>query len=428
MPYASMPAIDERAATNWTEQDKDLYNSVPYYLAKMQVDRRKTWVTWNRFFDKVKWTPNQGNTMRMVTKEPSPHVRQFANPNPITETPKKDVINVLERSQDEIVYRHRFESLPLQFVPSFKDFLTDHVDKCAEDIMEKQERFQDIFERGRIFQRSPFVAIADGQGAAADLSIAAPIGNSMSDANAKTAAWLQAMAALIGGEGYLGLELLNKLLTIMENDRRVLPFSGSGMGKENVGLDGKFALVLSSEAFNCFTFDKWLKENKNCTLDIVNQRFVGNLFGRITCIIEDMPLRMKMDATFAAPEIREGNANAYNKNETVPNPLYTGIANSPVEFAFLVGAKGYKTITVGPPPAAFASNGMPKGFGKMQWNGELILSKNILVPCVGDDGTVAMETNVYGELMKFFSQTTYGIRAKQPRNVLPIMFKRKRGQ
>lgn len=425
MPYASMPAIDQRACSNWTEQDKNLYNSLDYYLAKMQVDRRKFYVTWNRFFDKIPWTPNQGSTMRMVTKEPSPHVRQFANPNALNDAPKKDVIDVRERKQDEIVYRHRFESLPLHFVPSFKDFLTDHVDVCAEDIMEKQERFQDIFERGRIFQRSPFVAIADGQGAAAGLSVAAPVGNDFTDG--KTTTWLQAMLALIGGEGYLSMELLNKLLTIMENDRRVLPFSGSGKGKENVGLDGKFALVLSSEAFNRFTFDKWLLANKNCSLDVVNDRFKGLLFGKITCIIEDLPIRMKNDATFEAPETREDSNTAYNKGETVPNPNYTDITKSPVEFAFMVGAKGYKTITVGPPPSAFASNGMPKGFGKMQWNGEIEATKNLMIPYYNDAGELQWEPNSYGEYLKFQSQVTYGIGAIQPRNIMPIMFKRKRG-
>lgn len=432
MPLAQLPAIDVNACSGWTEQDRLMYNRLQFYIAKMQVERRKTWITWNRFFGKIKWTPNMGKTMRSVTKEPSPHVRQFAFPNPIGEMPKKDVIDVRERSQDEVVYRHRFESLALHWEPNFVDFLTDHVDAAGTDIMEKQERFQDVFERGRVFHRSPFFGVADGTGASIAGVIPAPIGEgNAAGTNGKTTAFLQAQSALIGPKGYLSMEYLNKVLTIMENDHRVPAFSGSNIGEENKGLTGKFGLVLSSEAFNHFTLDPWLLANKNCSLDIVNGRFQGSLFGRITCIIEDMPMRMRTDGTFPAPETRELGADAYNKGETIPNSIYTsldGDNGSPYEFAFMLGAEGYDTIQVGPPPSQFASNGMPKGFGKMQWNGELILSKNILVPCVGDDGTVAMETNVYGELMKFFSQTTYGIRAKQPRNVLPIMFKRKRGQ
>lgn len=422
-----IPAADANACSGWSPQDINIYNRLDFYLAKRQVDRRKFYPTYSRFLGKVKWTPNQGDTMRTVVTEPSPHIRQKAYPNPITVMPKKDVIDIRERKMNDLVYRQRFESLVLNFLPDFRDFMS-HVADNSKDIMEKQERYEDVFYRTRIYDKSPYVWLPN---AVTEL-VPSPteIGNAAGTAaNSKTNAWAQARMPEIGNPGYLSMESLNRLIQAMENDIGALPFTGPERPAEDKGMANKFALVCSSEVFNHFSIDPFLLAHKNCDLDVINGRFQGSLFGRITCIIESKPIRMKSDGTMPEPEVRELNPAAENYGETIPNPVYTSmdLANGcPYEVAFLVGAQGYDVINVGPPPSQFSGTGMPNGFGKMQWNGEVILTKNILVPCVQDDGTVVWQTNAYGEQLQFISQVTYGMRGFQTRNIVPIIFKRVR--
>jgi hypothetical protein len=145
--------------------------------------------------------------------------------------------------------------------------------------------------------------------------------------------------------------------------------------------------------------------------------------------MEDLPFRFTQTGGFVAPETRILDPNADNYGESIPNPTYTSLEDtgSPYEWAFLVGAEGWERIDVGPPPSAFTGNGMPKGFGKMFWNGEIMITKNLLVPCPTSDNANAVELNTYGEYLKFISQAVFGVLGKQKRNIIPILFKRKRG-
>lgn len=431
MPLETVPAINVNICSGWNEQNIALYNKLDFYLAKRQVDRSKWWKTWGRFLGKVAWKANQGDTMRTVITEPSPHLRQFAFPTQITSgPPKKDVIDIRERKVNEQVYRHRFESLQLSFIPDFRDFMS-HVNDNSKDIMEKEERFEDIYYRGRIWYASPFVWLPDAVGGIGNGELyAAPtlLGNQANTVvDSKNQNWIQAMVAQIGGPGNLSLPTLVKLLTVAENDVGNLPFSGPDQPKENVGMANKYALVCSSEAFNQFSVDPFLLNYKNCSLDVINGRFQGSLFGRLTAIIEKYPLRFKADGTFPNPELRELNPDAYNYQETVVNPVYADPGQTPYEVAFLVGAEGYDVIETGPPPAAFTGNTEPKGFKGMFWNGEIRLTKDFLIPCLQDDLTTVMVTNNYGEHLMFISQVAYGCRPYQPRNIIPIIFKRRRG-
>lgn len=436
MPLTSIPAIDANICSGWTEQQVDLYNKLPFYLAKMQVDYRSTWATWKKFLGTRKWQRNMGDTMKAVTKEPSPHLRQFFTPALLSQAPKKDVIDIRERTATAQVRKHRFESLTLNFVPDFQDFMTDHVDAAGEDLLEKQTRAEDLFYRSQIYYQSPKIRVC---GDAASFFVNAPMETAtestvagvttLTGVNAKSSVWNQAMINRLGGDGSLGMLEMNKIMTAAENDERIRPYTGTDIPKQDQGLSGKFAFVVSSELFNSLTFDPYLQQNKNCQLDVVNGRFVGSLFGRATCIIEDKVMNLTENGTFAAPETRVLDPNAFNYGESIPNEQYTSLddTGSPYSWAFLVGAEGYEAIEVGPPPAVFASNGMPKGFGKMFWNGEIMLTKNFQIPCPTDDNPNAMELNTYGEYIKFISQTVYGILGKQRRNVIPILHKRKRG-
>lgn len=422
MSAITVPSINNAICSNWTEQDVNLYNTLPFYLVKQQIEYRKRWAIWAKLTGDVSWQPNMGSIMRGVRKEPSPHLRQMAFPNTVDQAPKKDLFQVREVKNEAQVRRHRFESQYMTFLPSFRDFMKDHVARCAQDINEKQVRFNDIFIRGYIFHQSPFVMFPDKIGGQFD---AAPMGDG-NDAgtSGKSTDYLIDLMGKIGDPGNLSLKAIHLALNYLEQDQRVAPFSGGGQPGDDSTPSDKFCLVMSTEAWNQFIMDPFLLDNRAIDLNIITNGFKGNLFGRVTCKLEDLPIRIAADGTFPAPETIEMNPAAVNFGETVPNPLYTG---ADFEVAFLVGAEGYDSIKVGPAPKDFSGTGMPDGFGKMFWNGEQEITKNIPIPCQAADGSTFWDTNKYGEYLQIISQATMGIIAKQRRNILPIVFKRKRG-
>ena len=420
MPNYALPAIDQNASSSWNEQDVNLYNALPYYLAVMQLERRRQWMTHSKLVGKTRWVPNSGSELRGVQKVPSPHIRQMIFPNAMTSMPMKDVTDVREVLFKGYIYRHRFESQVMSFVPSFKDFMKNHIKAQADDLMEKQERSEEIYIRTGIWYYSPNVYLCGTNGFEA-----APheLGNAANNApNSKNSGWLQATLPKVTKN--LQLMDLNRLIQIMDNDLQVMPYSGNSLPKDDQGLADKYCLVCSSEAYMQFGLDPFALQYRNVNLDVALGTFKGSFWGRVTAKLEHLPLRIAADGTFPAPEIRQGNQAEWDYQDTVPNPAYV---SAPYEVAWLYGAAGYDSIEVGPPPAAFTGQAQPSNFARMFWNGEVRLINNFLVSSVDATGAVVQDINHYGEYVKYICQTAYGLLPKNRRNVMPLVFERKRG-
>lgn len=422
-----MPEIDQDACRGWSENDIDLYNSYSFFLAKTQVERRKTWPTFGKLTRKKPWTRNHGPIMRGVRKNPSPHVRQQVNPNPLTSNPKVDINNLTETKTDTILYWQDFESPVLNWLPSFNDFL-DHVSEFGEDMMEKVDRFEELFYRTMMFHMSPFMFICKEN--SVELVETTPFaGTSVLGANdGKSAAVLAGLIAAHGATAsHLNMRALAHALTKMSINLGVPPFSGSGLPSgDNKGIDQKYLLITHEEAWTQFSFDPYLQTHKNCDLDVIYGQFQGSLFGRMTGRLEDKPMFLKADGTMPAPETRVETDVALNQGETVPNPTYTDVDQSPWAISWIAGQIGYDAIEIGPPPAAFTGNKPPHNFPGMQWNGEVYLTKNFLLECVDPTtGEVRPKLNSKGRYLRYEATAAMGVFPRQRRNLIPILHKRK---
>lgn len=432
-----MPSVDQSICSAWTENDINLYNKYPFWLAKTNVDRRAKWQTFGKLCKKKPWKPNMGSTMRGVRMNYSPQLRQFAFPNPLTSQPLADFNNVTETATDTILYWQDFYTPNLYFLPSFQDFL-DHVSDHGEDQMQKVTEYEELFYRGMMFHMSPFMFIAKGD--TVDLVYNTPFAgtalyNPATAADGKSTAWLAAQIAQNPQMSHLTLSCLAAAHIKMAVNLGIKPFSGSGLGKDNQALDDKFALITHEEAYSQFNFDPYLLAHKDCNLDIIHEDFSGHLFGRIATKLESQPLYVKQDGTFAEPELRVNNNVALNQGETLPNPDYVniqdpnnGTACSPYAISWIAGDFAYDTITVGPPPSAFTKDTPPRNFPGMQWNGEVYLTKDFLIECVDPNtGAVRYMTNNMGRWIRFQANLNLGIFPRQRRNVIPILHKRKQG-
>ena len=419
-----LPSIDNQACTSWTELDRSRYNALPVYFQAQQAKHLKTWSVWSKLLGSRNWEQNMGDLGKVVQKEYAPTLRAHAFPNAITDAAKKDIIAVRERTTPFSVKHQKFESPVFNFLPNFRDFLKDHVSFTLENINDQIRRYNDMFARSHVFHQSRYLMIPGYTG---DGVMLAPQGDgNSSGTSGKTNAFLGATLAGIANVGNLSLNTINLAVSHMD-DQRMQPFSGSHLPSgASSPIDSMFALVLGSDAYNQFIYDPWLHANKQIDLNIITKGFKGNLFGRVMCKLEDMPLRIKVDSTklpgnpdyitFPAPETQELNSSAENYGETIPNPDYL---SAEFEVAFLVsGGAPYEMLRVGP---------APKDFGSMVWNGRVQMTDKINVPCQDETGNTTWEPNAYGEYLRLIAHSVFGIVGTQKRGVLPILFRRFRG-
>lgn len=427
MPYdfsQTLPAIDQYLCNVWAEEDQNKFAKLPYYLVKAEAEARKRWQTFTPLLtDTIAWQPNMADTMKMVQVEQSPLIRQEARPNRLTQDPKEDIFNVNERTTDAVLYWQDFSSPHFRFLPSFQDFMKGNLVPARKNVEAQIRMYEDIFYRTYIWDWSPYVYFA-GYGL-----VAAPVGPGAKDAN-----WLAAQIQnMPTGKGFLDFAEVFQIATVADDEIGMTPYEGSGQpGGDSQPLNERFCLITSPATWNQWVNDPWLKENRPINMNIVNEAYRGDLWGKVRVKMEKYPLRAKLDAnfvpTFPDPETRETNVNAPDYNRTKPNPDYAKFDISQLEWAWYIGGSHYRRIESGPPPEFFAGAANdPSKIAGMTWNGQVTATKNFLIPCKDGDGNVQYRTNERGRYTKFQGSLTLGIIGPNAFNILPVIHRRRRG-
>lgn len=413
-----------RSQAQWNQQDIELYNKLPFYLANNEAKLFPMYKCWDKFTGTVKWEPNMGNIMKGVRAEFTPIQSAEFFPNDITSAPKKDVFEVRETAETARVKRHLFESAYFNFNPSFADFRRNQIQFAMKDIVQQIAQRNDMFIRSTIFHRSPYVIVS---GRAGEQLIAAPFGDG-NDAGTtgKTTAFLQQCIADLPGAGNfdtgsLSYKMLVKSQLYLSEDLMAPAFEGmANVPKDNETIKGKWLVVGSREAWSALSFDEYITANRPIQMNLLNDEFAGVLNSHIAYKTERFPLRIAADGTIPGPQTWESNPDAWNYGMTVPNPAYV---NAPFEVAFAMGAEAYKSITVGAPPKEFTSGSMDAGkFSKLMWNGEVRLTDNVIV----NYGDGKLDTNKYGEFVQLIADATMGILPVNRRYCVPIIYRRRR--
>lgn len=424
-----IPSVNQNICGQWSEQQLNLYNKLPFYLMEAEAAYRKNWIVWKPLLGDVSWKANSGDTMRRVLAEPTPVMRQESFPQLLADPTLVDIINYRERTADTKIRMQDFASPHFSYLPEFQDFMK-HIDKTVMNINRQTTIFEDFFYRTMLFHWAPYVYVA-GVGL-----VAAPTGDpNASGTGGKTNAWLQAQIAAMAGSGQPGIlsfQELFKALNCFEQEVGATPFEGNGKpsGDSNP-LNEKFCLVGSPETWNNFVDDPWLKENRPLNMNIVTDQFKGDLFGKIRYRQERWSMQYAITANFSpslpVPELTEEDPNRPDYGRTKPNPAYAIPTNAPVGVAFLVGGTPADAVTVGPPPAEFIRDLDQGAAIKMNWNGKSYLTKNFLIPCKNSDGDTVYSMNEFGRFLRAQSSLALAISLINTQNIMPILYKRRGG-
>lgn len=430
-----IPALDQVLCDTWPQLPTDFYQKLDFYLVKAEQEARKNWQTWtNLITDTVPWQPNMATTMRAVLVEDAPIQRAEARPRYITSDPLEDIFMVRERIAEARLQWQDFTSPYFQFLPAFQDFMKGNLVPTRKTIERQIMVYEDLFYRTFAWDNSPNVYVV-GSGL-----VQAPTGLAADGTSNKTQGWLQ--NALLGApnNNYLTYQEMFNAASVFTQEVGATPYSGDGLPDgDNKIIDNKYVLLCSNEAWMQFTNDPWVKENRPLQMNIINSAFKGPLFDTILGRIERYPMRYSVDAnmnpTLQTPEVSELNPNAPDYGRTKPNLNYAQIGSatapnvgSPIEVAWLIGGKNYKRISSGPPPEFFAGSASdPQKIAGMQWNGQVYPTKNFLIPCKDANGNITQKMNDRGRYMKFMASLILGCLPLHPFNVMPIIFRRRRG-
>ena len=437
-----MPALWNLPTTgaNFSVQDVERFNKLPFYVARQQVREIPYWSRWRNMFGKIAWKKNMGDTLLGVVSEYSPKSQQTLKPKFITNTPLKTVASHFERTNVARIYRHKFESPQFHFLPSFRDFRTGQLDFASKDLTRQIAFGYDDFVRWQVLQISPHFYVV---GATTPYIQNVPVGppGEGNLADPKDANFFASIFATIGAKGYLDFRQMCAVRSYARNVIGMVPYDGppGTPPSDNSILSGKWVLIGEAQLYEALTFDEHVLNTRDLPRDLLNKEFMGIISGNILFRAEKYPIRMLADGTMPAPELEQqygpngtitsGTSTVTDPGgairiEVVPNDLYT---MAPFGIAFWLGDAGYDTIDVGPPPAEFASAKLDTTrISKLTWNGEVRLTDNLLINYGGAGGLdiQSLDTNKYGEFLQMISDVTMGIVPKKSRNVLPIGYRR----
>jgi len=440
------------------------FNKLDFYLVKNEVALFPKWNVYDTLYGSIKWQPNMGDTLQGLTPTPSPVSRSTFAPNVLADAPLKDIYKIGERNESAKLSYHRYESTRFRFLNSFESFWRDQLSYAHKDIVRQIQTSQNQFIRTLMWYQTPDVFLADGgagrltssvslPGGAAKVSLTQDQIRTIDGDDDRTASTSGAIGEGGGQEfrdaiciqsspadtdaGYLTLKDLYQAMLVLQEDVQAPTFDRQhGVPKSSEMIKGKYVLVCSTEAWASLMWDADLagtggRRLAPANMNLINDGFAGDLWGKITVKFDPHPLRFMDNGAWINPQ-------TVTNNKVVPNSAYTKISTTASdavasnEVAFLCGADAFKAISVGPPPKEFAGKNVSKKklYG-MNWNGQIDLTDQFLVPTasttdVADGGAEGWDMNVYGDFLKFISQTIHGGIPGDARHCLPIVYRRRR--
>jgi hypothetical protein len=445
------------------------FNKLDFYLVKNEVALFPKWNVYDTLYGSIKWQPNMGDTLQGLTPSPSPVQRSTFAPNVLADAPRKDIYKVGERNESAKLSYHRYESTRFRFLNSFESFWRDQLSYAHKDIVRQIQTAQNQFIRTLMWYQTPDVYISGGgvstvggltsgltlTGSCAKVSLTQDQirtidGDNDAISHTTTAigrgggqefreACSIATATAANKAAALTLKDIYRAMLHMQEDVQAPTFDRQfGTPKSSEMIKGKYVLVCSTEAWASLLWDDDLvgastggRRLAPANMNLINDGFAGDLWGKVTVKFDPHPLRFNDAGAFINPQ-------TVTNNKVVPQTAYTGISAvdsdtvASNEIAFLCGADAFKAISVGPPPKDFASKNISKKkLYSMNWNGQIDLTDQFLVPTasttdISTDGSEGWDLNVYGDFLKFISQTIHGGIPGDARHCLPIVHRRRR--